>query len=199
MIDFLAMDLVILAVALVLVAWFFVRYINEDQQKVAPGFLAVGFLAGISGLDIIFRWPLAGSYNIVFGEPLAMFGVLLFFTGLALLKGWDLHTIGIFAVFAGLVAIVLGIRMWYGIEVTDKSGQKVLKGMTQEPALAGLSFILTGVGGMLTLPAYILRKNMAIRVIVAVIFLVAAVLFAFTGYGSYWTHPESFATSKPHM
>lgn len=199
MIDFLAMDLVLLAVALVLVAWFFVRYIENDQQKVAPGFLAVGFLTGLSGLDIIFRWPLAGSYNIVFGEPLTMFGVLLFFTGLALLKGWDLHTIGIFAVFAGLVAIVLGIRMWYGIEVTNKAGEKVLQGMTKEPALAGLSFILTGVGGMLSLPAYLLRKSMAVRVIIAVIFVVAAVLFALTGYGAYWSHPESFATSKPHM
>ncbi len=199
MIDFLAMDLVLVAVSLVLVAWFFVRYIENDQQKVAPGFLAVGFLLGLSGLDIIFRWPLVGSYNIVFGEPMAMFGVLLFFTGLALLKGWDLHTIGIFSVFAGLVAIVLGIRMWYGIEVTNKAGEKVLQGMTKEPALAGLSFILTGIGGMLSLPAYLLRKSMVVRVIIAIIFVVAAVLFAFTGYGSYWSHPQSFATSKPHM
>jgi putative membrane protein len=199
MIDFLAMDLIVLVISLVLVAWFFVKYIENDQQKVAPGFLATGFVATLSGLDIAFGWPLVGSYNIVFGEPLVFFGVLLFFTGVAVLKGWDLHTLGIFAVFAGVVAIILGIRMWYGIEITNKAGVKVFRGMTREPALAGISFILTGIGGILTLPAYLLRKNMVLRIIVAVLFLVAAVLFAIMGYGSYWSHPESFAGSKPHM
>jgi len=199
MIDFLAMDLIILVISLVLVAWFFLKYIENDQQKVAPGFLATGFVATLSGLDIAFRWPLVGSYNIVFGEPLLLFGVLLFFTGLAVLKGWDLHTLGIFAVFAGVVAIILGIRMWYGIEVTNKAGEKVFHGMTREPALAGISFILTGIGGILTLPAYLLRKNMVLRIIVAVLFVVAAVLFAIMGFGSYCSHPQSFAGSKPHM
>lgn len=198
MIDFLAMDLVVLAISLVLLAWFFFKYLENDQQKVAPGLLAVGFIATITGLDIISRWPLPGSYNIVFGEPLTLFGVLLFFTGLAVLKGWDLHTLGIFAVLAGIVAIILGIRMWYGIDVKNSAGQTVRQGMTQSPPMAGIAYILTGIGGILTLPAYIWRRNMVLRVIVAIVFIIAAVLFAITGYGAYWAHPQSFATSHPH-
>jgi len=183
-IDYLALDLVNLVIALVLVAVFFVFYVEKDQQKVGPGLLATGSIASISGLEMIFAWPLHGSYNIAFGEPMVLFGVLLFFTGLAVIKGWDLLTLGIFSVFAGLVAIVVGIRMMN------------LK-MTSAPTLAGLAYILTGVGGMLAFPAYLLRKNMVPRIVVAALLIVAAVLFALTGYGSYWGHLASFAKWAP--
>ena len=199
MIDFLAMDLVVVGIGLLLVAWYFVKYVENDSQKVAPGFLMIGSLVGLSGLDIIFRWPLVSSYNIVFGEPITMLGFLFFFAGLAFLKGWDLHTLGVYAVLTGIVAIILGVRIWHGIEVTNSAGAKVLKGMTSEPPLAGLSFILTGIGAILTLATYIWRKSLVLRWVTAIVLVVAAVLFGFTGYGAYWAHPQSFAAYKPHF
>lgn len=183
-IDFLAMDLDVLVIALVLVAVFFVFFVEKDQQKVAPGFLATGTIAGISGLDIILKWPLPGSYNIVFGEPLVLFGVLLFFTGLALLRGWDLLSLGVFSLLTGIVVVLLGIRM-------------MTLDMTSAPALAGVSYILAGLGAILALPAYAWKQYKWLRYVVAVLVIISAILFALTDYGAYWGHPAGFAKWKP--
>jgi putative membrane protein len=92
-----------------------------------------------------------------------------------LAKDWDLSPIGIYAFFAGWVAVVIGIRI-------------IQLGLTQEPILSGTGFILTGLGGVLA--GFILshRRNIVLRRVGAAVLTVAALIWALTGYMAYWGH-----------
>jgi len=168
----------------VLLALHFIKYQGTGEKTLGPGFLVVGFVATVTGLAMIFTWPLPGSYNIPFGELSVLFGTLFLGAGTALVKGWSLTGIGVYAIVAGLAAVVVGVRIL------------ALK-MTSEPLLSGIGFILSGLGGLLTLPAYLVKKSRTVRVVAAVILLAAAAIWAFSGYGSYWAHLQSFATWAP--
>ncbi len=183
-VDYVALMLVNLVIAMALVTLYFAKYINESPKVLAPGFLLTGFIGLVTGLHMIFRWPLPGSYNIAFGEVSVLYAALLLFVGIALLADWDLLSLGIFAVFAGVVAVVVGLRILN------------LK-MTKEPLLAALGFVATGATGILSLPAYLTRKNPVVRYLAALAALGAAGIWAFTGYSSYWAHLESFAKWAP--
>jgi putative membrane protein len=73
----------------------------------------------------------------------------------------------------------------------------VLLKMTNEPLLSGVGYILSGLGGILTLPSYIFKKSRALLIITAVVLLAAAAVWAFTGYGAYWLHLQSFGKWVP--
>jgi putative membrane protein len=183
-IDYLTIMLVNLAAGLSIMALFVLKYINGERKKVAPGLLVSGFLATVTGLHEIFTWPIVSSYNIPFGEMSVLFGVLFLAAGIALLRDWDLLSLGVYAIFAGAAAIVLGIRMY------------TLK-MTNEPLVAAAGFILTGLMGILSLPAYYLRRFAVIRILAAIaLFGGAAIWAAFAGLG-YWAHLVSFSKWVP--
>ncbi len=183
-IDYVALMLVDLVIAMVLVTLYFVKYINENPKVLAPGLLLAGFVGLVTGLHMIYRWPLPGSFNIAFGELAVMFSVLLIGAAVAFLAGWDLLSIGVYAVLAGIAAVVVGVRILN------------LK-MTKEPLISALGFVATGATGILSLPAYLTRKTPAIRLIAALAAAGAAVIWAITGYASYWGHLESFSKWKP--
>jgi len=183
-IDYVALMLVNLSAGLVLLALFVFKFLEIDGRRMAPGFLITGFIAGVTGLYMIFTWPLPSSYNIAFGELYVMFGMAVFALGLALIYGWDLLSIAVFGVFAGLAAVVVGVRI-------------LQRGMTDSPPLAALGFVLTGLGAILSLPLYLARTSKALKAIVIIVVLAAAVVWAFIGFGAYWKHLESFAGWKP--
>ena len=183
-IDYVALMLVNLAAGFLLLALHFIKYQASDEAVLAPGFLVVGFVATVTGLAMIFSWPLPGSYNIPFGELSVLFGTLFLGGGIALLKAWNLTGLGVYAIVAGLAAVVVGVRIL------------ALK-MTNEPLLSGIGYILSGLSGFLTLPAYAFKKSRTVRIIAAVVLLASAAIWAFTGFGSYWTHLQSFGKWVP--
>ena len=183
-VDYLTVMLINLVAGLLLLALHLVAFIQRSPKKLAPGFLLTGFIGAATGLHMTLTWPLPGGHNIAFGEMSLLFGALFFFAGLALLRDWDLLGLGIYAVLAGAAAVVVGAR------ILDK-------GMTKEPLVSFLGYLLTGAGGILVLPAYLLRKSAAVRVVVALVLAGAAVIWALTGYASYWGHLESFAKYFP--
>jgi putative membrane protein len=183
-IDYVALMLVNLSASLILLALLVLKFLDADSRRMAPGFLVTGFIAAATGLHIIFTWPLPSSYNIAFGEPYVIFGVLMFVLGLALAYGWDLLSLSIVAVFGGLASVVVGIR------IADR-------GMTNSPPLAAAGFIITGLAGILSLPLYTARNSRFLRVVLILLLVAGAAIWAFIGFGSYWKHLESFAGWKP--
>jgi len=175
MVNFLTIMLVNLVVGLVLLALYFYKYVDGDAKKLASGFLVVGFLLTLTGLYVMMLWPLPGTYNIAFGEPALYFGVLLFVAGLSFIFNWDLTGLSIAAFFAGVIAVVVGLRL-------------ISLEMTKEPMVSGVAFILTGTVGILTLPAYIMKEKTVIRYALIVVALIAAGMWAVTGFGAYWGH-----------
>jgi putative membrane protein len=184
-IDYLATMLINLVAALFLVALYLVVGIDKpDQRRWVPGFAITGLIFLVGGWHLLSAWPLPGSFNIAFGAAALLFGAVLAGTALAQAFCWDLLTVAIFAFFAGLAAIIMGIRI-------------INLGMSQDPVLAGIGYILAGLGGVLATPVWYLRRYAWIRWLAALILLVAAVIWAITGYGAFWEHLSSFSKWAP--
>ncbi len=90
----------------------------------------------------------------------------------------------IYGFFAGIAAIVVGLSI-------------MNLGLTKQPLLAGIGFILTGLGGVFAAPTLYLKNNRTWRLIGAAVLIVAALLWAITGYLAYWSHLDTFQKWVP--
>jgi putative membrane protein len=184
-IDYLATMLINLVAALVLVALYLIAGIDKpDQKRWVPGFAITGFVLLVSGWRLLSTWPLPGSYDIAFGGAALLFGAVLAGAALAQAFCWDMLTVTVYAFFAGLASIVLGVRV-------------INLGMSQQPVLAGIGYILAGLGGVLATPVWYLRRYPWIRWLAALALLATALIWAIIGYGAYWEHLADFAKWTP--
>jgi len=183
-IDWLTLLLLNMMVALVLHALFMGRLIEKDPKKIIPGFLLTGAIALIAGFRMVFNWPLPGPYNIIYGELSVLFGGFLFMAGLAVAFGWDLLTIGIYALFGGVASVLLGARI-------------LNLGLTSEPLVAAAGFIVTGATAIVTMPALALPKLKWLRLLVALLALVSALIWIVVGFPAYWSHIDAFGKWAP--
>ncbi|WOD38532.1 DUF981 domain-containing protein [Nodosilinea sp. E11] len=185
-INYITLMLINMAAGLVLLADFVYRGLDgANQKRWIPGFGLVGAIALVTGLPMIWTWPVIGSFNISFGETTVLFGGLYVAAAIAIAQGWDLLSLAVYAFFAGLTSIVIGLRI-------------VNLGQTLQPLVAGLGFGLTGLGGVLAAPTLTyLRYNKSWRTAGAVVLLLAALVWAIIGYRAYWGHLESFGDWQP--
>ncbi len=183
-IDWLTLLLLNMMVALVLHALFMGRLIEKDPKKIIPGFLLTGAIALIAGFRMVFNWPLPGPYNIIYGELSVLFGGFLFMAGLAVAFGWDLLTIGIYALFGGAASVLLGVKI-------------LTAGLTSEPLVAAAGFIITGAAAIVTMPALALPKLKWLRLLAALLALVSALIWVLVGFPSYWAHIDAFGKWAP--
>lgn len=184
-IDYVPLLLINMTAGFFLLAWYVYKGIDDiDQKRWAPAFAIVGFIALICGMHMSWFWPLPGSYNVAFGEMSVFFGVLFLAAALAFANGWNLIPLAIYGLFAGLAAILIGIRI------------KNLH-LTQEPVISSIGFILSGAAGIFAGPVLYFRKNKALRIMSAIVLLAAAVIWARTGYTAYWNHLSSLSKWTP--
>ena len=184
-IDGLAVMLVNMAAGLVVLAGYAVLGRGGDQGKAwAPAFAATGLLALFTGLYTVFAWPLPGSYNIAFGEPYTLFGVLFLAAAWTLAAGWDLLPLTIYSVLAGIASIVVGLRV-------------ASLGLTKEPALTATGYVLTGLAAILTLPALGLPAGRRLAKPLALVALAAAMVWAVVAYPAFWEHLSGFSKWVP--
>ena len=184
-IDYVALLLINMAAGfLALAAFLFKGFDAEDKSKWASAFLVVGLVAFINGLHMIWNWPLPGPYNSAFGEMSVLLGALFLGAAWALSKGWNMAPLGIYAFLPGLAAIVVGVRI---IDLR----------LTKVPELSGVGFILSGLGGVLAVGAFCARSNRVLRILMGLVLLAAAAIWAFTGLMAYWAHLESFGKWVP--
>ncbi|MCP6763227.1 MAG: DUF981 domain-containing protein [Fischerella sp. CENA71] len=154
------------------------------QKRWIPGFGMTGAIALVTGLHMTFTWPVRGVFNIAYGEMTVLFGILFLSASLALALEWDLLTVTIYGFFAGLAAIVIGVRI-------------INLNLTRNPLLSGIGFILTGLGGVCAAPTLYLKTNRQWRLFGAILLVIAALIFAFVGYITYWNHLGEYSNWKP--
>jgi putative membrane protein len=184
-INYISLMLINLASGLALLAGYvYFGLGGSNQRRWIPGFGVVGAIALVTGLHMTLTWPIVGSFNIAFGETTVLFGILFVGTSLVLAMGWELLTLGIYGFFAGLVSLLIGFRF-------------INLGLTQIPLLAGIGFILVGLGGIFSAPTLYLKENRFLRIIGAIVLVVAALIFAFIGLTAYWVHLAEFSTWQP--
>lgn len=185
MIDYVTLMLINMAAGLAMLAVCVVLDFGQGNPKRwAAGFAIVGAVATICGLHMTFNWPIIGAYNMAFGEMSVLFGVLFLGAALAFGKGWDLLPVAIYAFFAGLAAIAVGIKM-------------AKLGMTQTPQVTATGYVLTGVAGICTLPALYLRRYRLVLVVGAIVLGLAALIWFRTALLGYWAHLEMLSDYKP--
>lgn len=187
-IDYITLMLINMVAGLVLLADFVYRGLDgANLKRWIPGFGLVGAIALVTGLHMVFTWPVPGSFNISFGETTVLFGGLYLATAIAIAQGWDLLSLAVYAFFAGLTSVVVGARI-------------INLGQTQQPLVAGLGFILTGLGGVLAAPTLVyLRSNKSWRIFGAIVLLAAALVWAFVGFLAYWGHLDVFSDWQPPL
>lgn len=184
-IDYVTLMLINLAAGLALLAGYVYWGMgSSNQRRWIPGFGVVGAIALVTGLPMTLTWPIPGSFNIAFGETTVLFGILLVGASLTLAMGWELLTLGIYGFFAGLVSLLIGLRF-------------INLGLTPVAVPAGIGFILVGLGGMCSALTLSLKENRLLRIIGAIVLIVAAFIFAFIGLSSYWVHLDTFSTWQP--
>jgi putative membrane protein len=175
-IDYVTLMLVNMAAGLCILAFFVATAVHKDDNRCWwPAFAIAGLTASVTGFAMTFTWPLPYPYNIAFGELSVMFGLLYLATALSLAKSLNLMPISIYAVLAGTVAILVGVRF-------------INLGLSAAPILSGVGFILTGSTGVLMPLLVYLKKVKAIRLLGAILPLAAAFIWGWTGYTAYWHH-----------
>ncbi|XGV94805.1 MAG: DUF981 family protein [Leptolyngbya sp. BL-A-14] len=184
-IDYLSLMLINLVAGFVLLATFvYFGLEGKNPKRWIPGFGMTGIIALITGFHTVFNWILPSSYNIAFGELSVLFGIVFLGASVALAQGWDLHTVTLYAFFAGLAAILIGVRV-------------ISLGMTKASLLSGIGFIFSGLGGVFAAPTLYWHLNSRLKLIGATILMVAALIWAFNGYQAYWDHLEAYLKWMP--
>lgn len=184
-IDNLAIMLINLVAGFLLLAYFVYRdLVDEDYRVWASALGIVGTVQFATGLHTIFTWPLPGSFNITFGGLSVLFGTLFLWGALAVALRWTLFPVGVYAFFAGIAAIVVGARF---IDLN----------LTQQPLVAGIGFIVSGLAAIILPFAVLWRTNMALRIVFAVLAVIAALIWGFIGYVALWEHIQEFGEWVP--
>lgn len=150
---------------------------KDVEEVLKPGVFPLGILGGfllIMGFYGEMAWPLPGSYNILFGDPLILLGIVIVSIAIALGLKQKLQYVGVMAFFAGLVAIYYGANAY-------------LQGLTSEPLAMFGMYIAFGLTGVFTYPATLIydlfpsRKGepSAIWTLLLVIFWIGLIVSAF--------------------
>ena len=185
MINYISLMLINLVAGHFLLAYYIYDGLDNIRQKSwIPGFGMTGAVALVTGLHMIFTWPITGSFNIAFGEMSVLFGIVFIGAAVALAANWDLITVTIYAFFAGLASMVVGVQI-INLE------------MTRRPWMSGIGFIISGLGGVLATPSLYLRNNPTLRTVGAVTIAIAGLIWAITGYLSYWGHIADYTDWVP--
>lgn len=184
-IDYVSLMLINMGAGLFILALYVLKGLDsKDQRMWIPGFAISGLIALINGFHMIWTWPLPGSYNMAYGEMSILLGFLFLGTAISLAMEWGLIILGVYAFFSGIAAVLIGIQI------------KNL-GLTLNPKLTYIGFVLSGLGGIFSSLVVYLRRNNIIRSIGAIILLVTAVIWLYTGYMAYWAHMKSLSKWVP--
>lgn len=180
-IDYVGLLLVNMTAGFALLAVYVFKGMDGPHHKRwSSAFGLVGLIALVFGGIMATSWPLPGAYSLAYGEMSVLFGGIFLAAALSIAFSWDLLAVAGYAFFAGVAAIVLGVRI-------------ISLKMTLFPLLSGIGFILSGLAGVCAFPMLaFFRNNRRARALGALVLLAAAAIWAATVYPEYWAHPKMF-------
>ncbi len=159
----------------------------EDIRTASIPILFIGIYLLLMGLWGQFTWPLPGSYNILFYDPMIAFAlVMLSFAGVSRVGG-NMEYVGFMALIMGVMAIAYGIQGYF-------------IGLTTQPIALLALFFLYGFAGVLAYPVTIIaqkkpgsRKNpwggwTAIIILFSLSLFIASCLSGFIGLNAVASH-----------
>lgn len=189
-------------VLLALAYWLYLNYLSKAQidERIAVNrafgvFLIIyGIYAMASGLWATFTWPFPGPYNILFSDAWPFFGVAALVLGLinylkefAAPEGKTLHYIR--GALIGVAAVSLP-PLLYGLDIW-------MYGLTKEPEIAGLMFVLIGLAGLLSPLLTVRRTQRGIAILLLIFIAVAALIALFIGVSAAFAHVPAWSKWSP--
>ncbi|MHB1470677.1 MAG: DUF981 family protein [Thermoplasmataceae archaeon] len=138
------------------------------EQLVVPAFV-IGMFDLISGYEMSFTWPLPSGYNMLFGDPLLFFGLLLVAASVMVYKNMKVSSLSILFVILGIYVLtgagsILTYHLESGNNLISAMGLFIIDGVaailapvvTMKPAGPGkfvyyLEFVLLVLGSLLAL------------------------------------------------
>jgi putative membrane protein len=176
-VDYNVLLLLNMAGGFMLLAGFILRGLDEENTaRWAPGFGIVGGIAFLLGLHMSATWNLPGPYNEPFGSLTVFLGAIFLGAAWAFARNLSPLIVAWYALPMGAGAIVLGLRILN------------LK-LTSTPELTAVGFVLSGLGGLLAAPAYLVLKRVpALRWLASLAMLAAAAIWLYIGLRGYWAH-----------
>jgi putative membrane protein len=185
-VDSLTVMLIGLAMGLALGAFYFFFRAREDEKMlnalIVPAFV-VGLFDFMSGFLMSFTWPLPGAYDMLFGDPLLLFGLILVMTSVAYYKKMNLGLIPV-------LSLLLGIYVLVGAYTIVQ--MKTLETGNDEITAVGL-YIFSGIGALLAPIAYIKPSsgNKYLYYAEWIILGIATVFALVIGYTGFNAHLQS--------
>ncbi|MGC8568240.1 MAG: DUF981 family protein [Candidatus Micrarchaeia archaeon] len=166
--------------ALYLALWVLATVQNKKWLSSLPvPIFILGFFDFINGMYLSYTWPMPSTYNLLFGNPLMLFGTLMLAGGYMLYKGTNPKILSLFGFFLGIFLIIESAAMYnYKLE----SGQYL-------PPAFGL-FLFSGISGLLAPVVYADSKGSGKYLYyILFIFLILTMLAAFfVGYMAIYSH-----------
>ena len=176
MVDYVTLMLINMAAGFFLLGCFIWRGLDkQDRNSWAPAFGICGLVATVCGFVMTFTWPLPRPYSMAYGEMSILLGVLFLGTSVAVAKGWAFMPLTGYAFFAGVAAVLLGVRI-------------IDLGLTTKPILSGIGFVLSGSAGIFSPLVVWQREQKGLRIAAAIVLFGTAAIWAWTGYLAYWAH-----------
>ena len=123
------------------------RNFSEYLESASVPLGLIGAYMLIMGIWGQFTWPLPGSYNILFYDPLVSFGIILLSFALAIRCKARLEYAGFLALLVGAMTIV------YGVE-----GYSI--GLTQAPIALLAMYFFYGVAGVFAYPVSLIADRL---------------------------------------
>ena len=131
----------------------YLAYIRKDRNYTArlegakaPLMLVGGYMI-IMGLWGQFTWPLPGSYNILFYDPLVSFGMIVLSLALSIHFRIRFEYVGFFGLLIGIMTIIYGFE-GYGA------------GLTLEPIALLALYAFFGIAGIFSYPVALLMERL---------------------------------------
>ncbi len=138
---------------------------KRNLANLAGPIFALGLFDFLSGFYMSFFWPLPGAYNMLFGDPMLMLGLIMLSGGFALYENLDVRPIS-------LLGFLLGIYLF--VESYGMVAYQLEKGVYLPPALG--FFLVSALSGFVSPVVYVTPKNkgkIAYYFLAALVILVA--------------------------
>lgn len=157
------------------------------EQLVVPAFV-IGIFDLVSGYEMSFTWPLPAGYNMLFGDPLLFFGLLLVAASVMIYKNMKVASLSVLFVILGIYVLTgAGSILTYHLE----SGVNLISAM-------GL-YIIDGVAAILV-PIVMMKPSgswKSVYYLEFILLVLGSLLALFIGYVALPGHIVDFAKYFP--
>ncbi|MEM0156051.1 MAG: DUF981 domain-containing protein [Thermoplasmataceae archaeon] len=188
-VDPLAVMLIGLAMGTLLGAFYFFFSARGDKEQikslVIPA-IGVGLFNIVSGFYMSFSWVMTGfatKYNMEFGDPLLLFGIVLLVSAVMIYK--DMH-LGLMPLLIMLVGIYVLVGAYNILDYSMESGNDLITSM-------GL-YIFDGIGALLAPVLYIKPTTSTGKILYYIEWIILGIGTVFAliiGYGAFNQHVGS--------